>query len=56
MNWQQFFSMGGYGFYVWTSYGLMFVVLGLNLFWAVRRKSEVMKSIARRAKQEGRRS
>jgi heme exporter protein D len=56
MNWQEFFSMGGYGFYVWTSYGLMFVVLGLNLVLAVRRKSEVMKSIARRARQEGRRS
>ncbi|MGZ8219830.1 heme exporter protein CcmD, partial [Methylomagnum sp.] len=25
MNWQQFFSMGGYAFYVWTSYGLMAV-------------------------------
>ncbi|MGX2039036.1 heme exporter protein CcmD [Methylocaldum sp. MU1018] len=56
MNWQQFFSMGGYGFYVWTSYGLMFAVLGLNLFLSTRRKSEVLKSIARRPKQEGRAS
>ncbi|HYE36221.1 heme exporter protein CcmD [Methylocaldum sp.] len=53
MNWEQFFSMGGYGFYVWTSYGLMFVVLGINVFLAARRKSEVLKSIARRLKQEG---
>ena len=27
MNWQEFFAMGGYAFYVWTSYGITFVVL-----------------------------
>lgn len=27
MNWQEFFAMGGYAFYVWTSYGITFVLL-----------------------------
>ena len=27
MNWQQFFAMGGYAFYVWTSYGVALIVL-----------------------------
>jgi heme exporter protein D len=54
MNWEQFFSMGGYAFYVWTSYGLMAAILLLNLVLPLRRKSEVLKSIARRLKQEGR--
>lgn len=27
MNWQEFFAMGGYAFYVWTSYGITLVLL-----------------------------
>ena len=27
MNWTQFFAMGGYGFYVWSSYGLAALIL-----------------------------
>ena len=27
MNWQEFFAMGGYAFYVWTSYGITFALL-----------------------------
>ena len=27
MNWSEFFNMGGYALYVWTSYGLMVIVL-----------------------------
>lgn len=55
MNWEQFFSMGGYAFYVWTAYGLMAIVLLINLVLPWRRKSEVMSSLARRVKQEQRR-
>jgi len=29
MNWAEFFHMGGYAFYVWTSWGLTAVIL----FW-----------------------
>ena len=31
MNWSEFFNMGGYGFYVWTSYGIAMVVLLANI-------------------------
>lgn len=55
MNWEHFFSMGGYAFYVWTAYGLMAAVLLINLVLPWRRKSEVMNGIARRIKQEQRR-
>ena len=53
MNWENFVSMGGYAFYVWTSYGLMAAVLLLNLVLPLRRKSEVLKNIVRRLKQAG---
>ncbi len=33
---QQFFSMGGYAFYVWASYGIAFIVLVANVWFASR--------------------
>jgi heme exporter protein D len=55
MNWEQFFSMGGYAFYVWTAYGLMAFILLVNIILPLWRKSEVMGGIARRIEQEQRR-
>ena len=31
MNLGEFFHMGGYAFYVWTSYAIAFVVLAANV-------------------------
>lgn len=52
MTLEQFFSMGGYAFYVWTAYGIALVVLIINLAAPLRRKSEVQNSIARSLKIE----
>ena len=41
MNWTQFFAMGGYGFYVWSCYGLAALVLILNLYIPLRRRKTV---------------
>ena len=38
MNWSEFFSMGGYAFYVWGSYLVTFVTLGGEIFLVLRRK------------------
>jgi heme exporter protein D len=32
----QFLQMGGYAVYVWPSYALTALVVGLNIFWARR--------------------
>ncbi len=40
MNWgsvSEFFAMGGYGLYVWGSYGVTALALGLEVFLVVRR-------------------
>lgn len=50
MNWSDFFNMGGYALYVWSSYGLMALVLILNIVLPLRRKSAVHASIARQIK------
>ena len=52
MTLEQFFSMGGYAFYVWTSYGVALVVLLINLIAPLRRMAEVRKDITRALKLE----
>jgi len=43
MNWPEFFSMGGYGLYVWGSYLTALIVLGGEVVVLMRR----MKSCKR---------
>lgn len=45
MNWQEFFSMGGYGLYVWMSYGLMAVLLVYNIAAPIQRKRHLMQHL-----------
>lgn len=52
---EQFFHMGGYAFYVWTSYGLALLVLGVNVVLPLRRKSQVLRQLAGIRRQENRR-
>lgn len=47
MNWSDFFAMGGYALYVWTAYGLMAIVLAVNLVLPFRRRAEVVRKIQR---------
>ncbi len=44
--------MGGYGFYVWTSYGIALVVLALGLIVPMRQHRKLLSSIARRLRRE----
>ena len=45
----EFFAMGGYAFYVWTSYGLSAVVLIANAVGPRIREKSLLKKIAQRA-------
>ncbi len=47
MNWSEFFSMGGYALYVWSSFGLMALLLIANLVWTLQRKSIVTEKLKR---------
>lgn len=49
MNWAEFLHMGGYAFYVWTSFGLALIVLSGNVLYAVKRKQKVIQQLKRRA-------
>lgn len=41
----EFFAMGGYAFFVWTSYGLALLVLVLTFFWPVLQKRRLLQKL-----------
>ena len=50
MNLNEFFHMGGYAFYVWTSYGIALAVLLLNVILPLRQRKKLLDNIARAAR------
>lgn len=46
----EFLHMGGYAFYVWTAYGVVFAVLAANVYSAVACQRRVRKDLQRRAR------
>jgi heme exporter protein D len=52
MNWSEFFNMGGYAFFVWTSYGLTFLVMLANIISPIIQRRKVIARIKRAIKRE----
>jgi len=46
----EFLAMGGYGFYVWTAYGISFVVLLLNILIPMIQKKQFLRELALKQK------
>ncbi len=44
----EFLHMGGYAFYVWTSYGVVFLVLVLNIVQPIMQQRTALKNIRRK--------
>ncbi len=47
MNLTEFLHMGGYAFYVWTSYGIALVILLVNIVAPLRQRKKLLSDIAR---------
>ena len=47
MSWSEFFSLGGYGFYVWTSYAVALIAMGGEVIFLVRRKKTLTARFGR---------
>lgn len=45
MSINQLFTMGGYGLYIWSAYGITLIVLGINLFVGLHEKSRIKKQL-----------
>jgi len=52
-SWDAFWSMGGYGFYVWGSYAMVAAVLTIEL-WQLKSRRRAAESEARRDSKRGR--
>ncbi|MDA1107488.1 MAG: heme exporter protein CcmD [Proteobacteria bacterium] len=52
MNSADFFHMGGYGLYVWGSYGVALAVLALNVALAHQHQRRVLRTITRSARRD----
>jgi heme exporter protein D len=46
----EFLAMGGYGFYVWTSYAIGFVVLLLNVIVPIYQRKQLLRNLALKLK------
>ncbi|MBL4940641.1 MAG: heme exporter protein CcmD [Colwellia sp.] len=47
-----FLDMGGYGFYVWLSYGISTALLLTLIFSSIMHHKQVLKNIAKRLQRE----
>ena len=52
MNWSEFFDMGGYAFYVWTSYALTLIIVVANIVSPIMQRKKVISRIKRAIKRE----
>ncbi|MBE9562079.1 MAG: heme exporter protein CcmD [Proteobacteria bacterium] len=50
----EFFHMGGYAFYVWTSYGLTFLVLIANLIIPFNQERVILRTLGRKLRRKQR--
>ena len=48
----EFLSMGGHALYVWTAYGITFVVIGFLAVWPVSRGRRFLRQEAMRQRRE----
>jgi heme exporter protein D len=56
MSLNEFLHMGGYAFYVWTSYGIALLILLANIIAPVRQHRKLLSDISRRTRRERRES
>ena len=48
----EFFHMGGYAFFVWTSYGLAAVILIVNVLIPLFRRRELIHELERKRRRD----
>lgn len=49
-SFDEFLAMGGYGFYVWTSYAIAFVVLLFNVVVPLIQRKQLLRELALKQK------
>ncbi len=52
MSLQEFFAMGGYAFYVWTSYGIATIILVINIIIPIVQRKGFLRQQALKQKRQ----
>jgi len=52
MTFSEFLSMGGYGFYVWTSWGIALVTMSFLVIRAITKRRSILKNLNEQATRE----
>jgi heme exporter protein D len=47
MTWSEFFTMGGYGFYVWGSYLIAFLLMAGEVALLIKRRKSLRQQVDR---------
>jgi heme exporter protein D len=50
MSWSEFISMGGYGFYVWMSFGMTALLIIAEIIYTKRQRKHILRRLQRMAK------
>ncbi|MCE2856517.1 MAG: heme exporter protein CcmD [Comamonadaceae bacterium] len=45
-SWNEFWAMGGYGLYVWGSFGVTALCMLVEIFWVQRAREQALNQIA----------
>ena len=51
-SWSDFWAMGGYGFFVWGSYGVTAALMIAEVILVMRRRRATLEQLARAARME----
>lgn len=46
-SWSAFWNMGGYGLYVWGSYGALFLLVVFEIIFLLRGQKQLLKRLKR---------
>jgi heme exporter protein D len=52
MTLEEFFNMGGYAVYVWSSYGLAFIVMLLIFIQPISARKQILKDLRMKYRQQ----
>jgi heme exporter protein D len=49
MSWSEFISMGGYGFYVWMSFGMTALLIAAEVIYVKHQRKQILRRLQRMA-------
>lgn len=45
-SWQDFWAMGGYGLYVWGSFGVTAILMAYEMYWVKQARNKALQQVA----------